>query len=163
MMSANWGSEISIFVSSEMEPLTVVVCIITTLTLMAYQFIKWRYTYWKRRGIYYKEPVFPYGNFKTLVKGQRFIGDVLEDMYKEFKSKGLKGGGCYSLLQPMYLLVDTEAIKHVVQTDFGSFRNHGRIIDKEVDPLNGHLLYLKDDEWRNLRIKLTPTFSSGNV
>lgn len=145
-----------------MEPLTILVCILSTTVLAVYLYTKWSFTYWKRRGVYYLEPEFPYGNAKSFVKGTQFFGDNFSDIYKVFKSKGLKGGGFYMFLKPTYMPIDIELVKNILQRDFGHFVNRGRPMNKKVDPLSGHLFNMENQEWRNLRMKLTPTFTAGS-
>lgn len=144
-----------------MEPLSALVYILSFLIVGVYLFQKWAYSYWKRRGVYYIEPKFPYGNAKPIVKREEFFGDTFSKFYKHFKSLGLKGGGIYTILKPTFVPVDLELIKNVLQKDFNHFRNHGRYANKKVDPLSGHLFNLENEEWNNLRVKLTPTFTSG--
>lgn len=137
------------------------ICIISAFIFVVYLFSKWRYSYWKRRGAYYLKPTFPFGNVKELATRKQFFGDTFHDIYKQFKARGVKGGGYYMFLKPMYMPIDLELIKDILQKDFGHFVNRGRYVNKEVDPLSGNLFNIESDEWRNLRIKLTPAFTSG--
>ena len=66
-------------------------------------------------------------------------------------------------LSPVYLPIDPDIIKHIMQKDFQHFINHGVSLDEKIDPLNGHLFNLEDEKWKNMRIKLTPTFTSGKM
>jgi cytochrome P450 family 6 len=80
-----------------------------------------------------------------------------------FTNRGLKHGSVHVGIKPFYVPVDPELIKHVPQIDFQHFVNHGTFIDEVNDPFSGHLFSLEDAKWRNMRIKLTPTFTSGKM
>lgn len=43
------------------------------------------------------------------------------------------------------------------------FPNRGVCYNEKDDPINAHLVNLEDDAWRNLRQKLSGTFSSGKL
>lgn len=142
---------------------TILLTLLAIICLCFYAFAKYKYTYWKRRNVYYIEPEFPFGNIKKQMRRELSFGDQFTQFYNHFKSKGLKGGGVYMFMTPSFVPVDLEVIKNILQRDFSSFVNHGMYINEEVDPLTGHLFNLENEKWRNLRTKLTPTFTSGNT
>lgn len=137
------------------------ICLVIVLLLAIYCFLKRSYTYWKRRGVPYVEPEFLWGNAKTFLKKEISIGDMLTEFYNEFKLRGVIGGGMYLSVHPIFIPVDLELIKNIVQKDFDHFVNHGFYVNEEDDPLSGHLFSLEDERWKYLRAKLTPTFTSG--
>lgn len=144
-----------------MDVITILVLTLFTVVIGTYLFVKNRYSYWQRRGVYYLQPKFPYGHAKPIIAQTQFFGDLFQEFYKHFKNKGLKGGGVFMLIRPVYVTVDIELIKCILQKDFGHFVNHGRKFDKKVDPLSGHLFNLENEEWKHMRVKLTPTFTPG--
>lgn len=135
--------------------------IVIVLPLVLYAVIKWKYTYWKRKGLNYIEPEIPYGNSRLLIKRQIPIGDLFENFYKHFKVRGQKHGGVYLAHMPTYIPIDIEIVKNILQKDFSSFINRGIFNDDELDPLGAHLFNLEGEKWKKLRVKLTPTFTSG--
>ena len=86
---------------------------------------------------------------------------VLENIYKELE--GEKYGGTYSLTKPSFIFRDPDTIKNVLVKDFSSFHDRVLLLDEELEPLTGNLFLLSGNRWRNLRVKLTPTFTSGKM
>lgn len=144
-----------------MNPLTVLACTLSAIVIGLYMFTKWRYSYWKRRGVYYLEPKFPYGSVERLAKRLEYFGDSLHNFHRHFRNKGVKGGGYFMFLKPMYMPVDIGLIRDVLQKDFSHFVNRGRYVNKKLNPLSGNMFSIENEEWRQIRIKLTPTFTSG--
>lgn len=144
-----------------MGSLTFLAAVFLIISLIVYAYSKWMFNFWKRRGIYYIEPDFPFGNIRAQVKRELSFGDQFTLFYNHFKSKGVKGGGLFMFLKPVFMPVDLELIKNILQKDFPSFVNHGMYVNEKVDPLTGHLFNLENEKWRKMRTKLTPTFTSG--
>jgi cytochrome P450 family 6 len=133
-----------------------VACVLSVV----YIYFKWSFTYWKRRNIPYVEPSFPFGNFGlTFLKTDfRYL---CVDIYK--KLEGQRYGGMYMFHAPRLFLLEPDLIKDVLVKDFSTFHDRGVYMNEDVEPLSGHLFSLPGKRWRNLRMKLTPTFTSGKM
>lgn len=90
------------------------------------------------------------------------LGDACFSIYNEMKSKGAKFAGCY-LPFPVLIPIDPDLVKCIMQKDFNHFVNRGVYYNEQHDPLSAHLFSIEDEKWKNLRAKLTPTFTSGKM
>ena len=126
-----------------------------------YVYFKVSFNYWKKRNVPYAKPTFPFGNFGDMFFFKASVGQLFENIYKELD--GEKYGGTYALTKPGFIFRDPDIIKNVLVKDFFSFHDRGFFIDEETEPLTGHLFLLRGNRWRNLRVKLSPTFTSGKM
>ncbi|XP_074025834.1 cytochrome P450 6-like isoform X1 [Leptinotarsa decemlineata] len=140
-----------------------IACISSVFVLAIWLFSKWSFSYWKKVGLEYPQPEFLFGNTKGFLTRKLSFGDQMKVIYDELKSRGLKHGGFYMSFRPSYLPIDLDLIKTIMQKDFNHFVNHGLYFNEKSDPLSGHLFNLEDEKWRNLRARLTPTFTSGKI
>ncbi|KAJ9581325.1 hypothetical protein L9F63_023498 [Diploptera punctata] len=140
-------------------PLWVLVLII--LITVIYIYIKHCYNHWKRKDIKYVEPHFLTGNCKGILLTSETMGDVYEHCYKQLN--GEKYGGIYLMLKPQLLLRDPEIIKSFLLKDFEYFHDHAMLSDEKIDPLSGNLFMLTGHKWKNMRVLLSPTFTSGKM
>ena len=130
------------------------------LTLI-FLFLKRKFSYWKDRGVPYIEPVIPFGNAKGLGK-KMHISDFMINMYQQLKLKG-PIGGIYIFIRSSAVVTDLDLVRQILVKDFSTFPNRGAYYNEADDPLSAHLVNIEDDKWRNLRAKLTPTFTSGKL
>jgi len=135
--------------------------LLTCILAVVYIYFKWSFTYWKKRNVPYIEPTFPFGNFIDMVLTRKPIGDVFADIYKKFE--GHKFGGMYIFTSPRFVIRDPDLIKDILVKDFSTFHDRGLYMNEEIEPLSAHLFLLCGMKWRNLRIKLTPTFTAGKL
>jgi len=126
-----------------------------------YVYFKVSFNYWKKRNVPYAKPTFPFGNLGDMLFLRTCIGQLFENIYKELD--GEKYGGTYALTKPGFIFRDPDIIKNVLVKDFSSFHDRGFYADEELEPLTGHLFVLPGKRWRNLRVKLSPTFTSGKM
>ena len=137
--------------------------LLVTLLIAIFAYYKWIYQYWQKRNLPFLEPSIPYGNTTNPRNRKEHISLQLKHFYDEMKAKGWKHGGIYMVLSPAYLVVDLDYLKNVMTKDFQYFTDRGRYYNEKDDPLSAHLFALGGYKWRNLRTKLTPTFTSGKM
>ncbi|XP_076271103.1 putative cytochrome P450 6a13 isoform X1 [Rhynchophorus ferrugineus] len=135
--------------------------ILVLLCLVAF-YVKWRYNYWNRRGLYQPKPQFPFGNFKSELTREKSFFDGNFELYQRLKGSGHKHAGVYLFLEPVYLPVDLSIIKRILFNDFSHFMNRG-VYHHPKDVLTMNLFSMEGEQWRALRAKLTPTFTSGKL
>ncbi|XP_055542010.1 probable cytochrome P450 6a17 [Wyeomyia smithii] len=120
-----------------------------------------RYAYWKRRGVPYAEAGFPFGNLKGMRK--RHLALLVQDVYVQLKDSGKKFGGMFFFINPVALILDLDFAKDVFIKDFQYFHDRGIYSNEKVDPITAHLVSMEGVKWKNLRAKLTPTFTTGKM
>lgn len=133
--------------------------LLATLIVTCYLYVAFVYSHWKRRGISFVKPSFPFGNFGPLFKGHRTIGENCHDLYFTSNAPVL---GFYAALRPCLLIRDPKITKDILVKDFQFFRDRGFRLDAKSDPLVANL-FTSDDKWREMRKKLTPAFTPGMV
>ncbi|XP_072764484.1 probable cytochrome P450 6a14 [Anoplolepis gracilipes] len=119
------------------------------------------FSYWRKKGIFYVEPVVPIGNIGSLVTNKVSLGEFFCDLYIKYKDH--RAFGIYTFFKPNLVITDPDLIRVVLTKEFNNFHDRGIFCNEKVDPLTGHLIALSGKKWRNLRVKMTPTFTSGKI
>ena len=141
--------------------LNVVLGLVTGIIGLIYIWIKKRFTYWSDRGVVQVPPVFPFGNLSGVGYKVHF-STVTQQIYNEYK-KQASMVGIYFFIAPVIIALDLELIKHILVKDFNYFHDRGIYANAKSDPLSAHLFAIEGAEWKNMRAKLTPTFTSGKM
>lgn len=73
--------------------------------------------------------------------------------------------GFYEMMTPTILLRDIDLIKSVTIKHFEHFRNHRNFIGSgnEDQLFSKHLFVLRDEEWKEIRNSVSPTFTSSRM
>ncbi|XP_013112033.2 cytochrome P450 6a9 isoform X1 [Stomoxys calcitrans] len=144
-----------------MAIVSVLIYLIIILSTLAVYFVQKRLNYWKDQGIPHDEPSLLTGNFQGLTT-KRSVADCTREVYEKYKGSG-PFCGFYFFQRPAALLLDMNLVKHVLIKDFSKFTDRGLFHNEKADPLTGHLFLLDGAKWKNLRHKLSPTFTSGKM
>ncbi|GJQ82005.1 Cyp6a9 [Trypoxylus dichotomus] len=134
-----------------------------SLLVITITIFKKRYSYWKNVGVEYLEPSIPFGNFKEVIRQKLAIGEFSVQYYNVMKARKAKHTGCYFFHRPIYVPMDLDLVKRILQTDFNHFTDHGGYVNEIDDPLSATVFNLDGQRWKKLRTKLTPTFTSGKM
>lgn len=133
---------------------------IAALTVI-YLLLKKNYSFWDRYGIKSVPNVsYIFGHFRETILQKEFIGDAVTRLYRTSNEPFV---GIYTILRLILLVRDPELVQSILVKDFAHFTDRGVHCNEEYDPLSGNLFALPGQRWKNLRSKLTPTFTSGKL
>lgn len=107
-----------------MELISSIVLVLISLLTGIYAYFKYSFQYWKRKGVHFDEPSFPYGNIwglGTSMHQRKFT----QRLYAKYKPSGAKLCGVYFFNVPVAILFDLEVIKGVLVRDFTNFDDRG--------------------------------------
>lgn len=126
-----------------------------------YLYVKRQYTYWDRKGFKtLPEVSYLFGLFTNSILQKEYFGELFARLYKTTNEPFI---GAYSILRPMLLIRDPELIRSILIKDFSNFTDRGVHCNEDYDPLSVNLVGLPGQKWRNLREKLSPTFTLGKL
>ncbi|XP_060660879.1 cytochrome P450 6g1 [Drosophila nasuta] len=141
----------------------ILVAIVGALSAI-YMWFQQRHCYWKRNGVPYIEPTPILGNTLTVFKQKSSFGLHISEIYNDPRMKDEAAVGIYVINQPALVLREPELIKSALIKDFNRFSNRYGRSDPHGDTLGSqNLFFVRNPEWKEIRTKLTPVFTSGKL
>lgn len=134
---------------------------IGTLIAAAYFYVNYVFAYWKHCGLPYVPPTLPYGTFGPVFGMKKGFSQHLHDLYNSVNDAPLLG--IFLSFRPALLVRDPKIIRDIFIKDFKNFWHRGFHYDESVDPLASNLFSQSGEKWREMRTKLSPTFTSGKI
>ncbi|KAJ8871194.1 hypothetical protein PR048_027500 [Dryococelus australis] len=120
------------------------------------------FKYWKKRGVHYMEPSLFFGNFARVAMHRESAAEFLRKTYE--RTAGIPFVGMYAFSKPQLLVRDLKLLQRILVTDARVFLDNDFSPPEKVSPLLSKSVFvLKGRKWGHMRIKLTPTFTSGNI
>ncbi|XP_078045153.1 cytochrome P450 6k1 [Augochlora pura] len=128
-----------------------------------YLYMTYSHTYWKRRGIPSTSGHWFFGNVKDALLFRKnasfFIGDLLLNAPADASLYGI-----YMLHKPFLLIKSPELIKRIMVKDFNAFADRFFTAQSFHDKIgSSNLFTIRNPEWKQLRTKITPVFTSGKM
>ncbi|CAD6235173.1 GSCOCT00007844001.2-RA-CDS [Cotesia congregata] len=145
------------------SPLLMLATTFAILASIFYVWAKYKLTYWQQRGV----PTLPtnliFGNFKDAMLLRVSPGYLLGRLYNEAKGDP-PFLGIYIMHKPFLILRDPKIIKQMIIKDFNFFQNRYFSSRNRNDKLGtDNLFSINNPEWKYIRTKLSPTFTSGKL
>lgn len=117
--------------------------------------------YWEKQGVPYVDGLPVVGILKDLVLMRKGMGEILVEIYRNYDQK--KFVAYHQFLAPTIMIRDPELVNQVLIKDFVHFEDRGPPVNSPNDLFSKAFGNLTGDDWRNVRHKLTPTFTSGKM
>lgn len=140
---------------------TLIIIIVGSIAALI-KYLSIQRNFWLLRFIPHEKPHFFYGTVEPVVKQTQHFDEVLSELYKKYKYSG-PFVGMHFFFRPACLLTDVDLIKAVLISDFHKFSERGLFYNEKDDPLTAHLFALDGEKWKNLRTKMSSTFSVGSI
>lgn len=139
------------------------VIVTTFIITFMYIYLKYKFSYWSRRGVAFLTPTIPFGNIIDVILMRKSASEMIQVIHMNLKQAGNKFGGLYVFIIPNFLAIDLDLIKLITTSEFESFPDRDSFIFEEVDPLTVHLFSLAGLRWRHVRNKLSPSFTPAKT
>ncbi|KAH8375049.1 hypothetical protein KR200_011661 [Drosophila serrata] len=136
-----------------------VVLLFTAVTLL-YVYLKWTFSYWDRKGFPSAGVNIPFGVLDSVWQKKQCYGRAIQDLYNSTKGPVV---GMYLTLRPALLIRDAHLAHDMLVKNFASFHDRGVYVDEENDPMSAGIFQMEGAGWKNLRAKMTPSFTSGKL
>lgn len=138
-------------------------CLLVVLAAwLLYRFkLKGLFSYWALRGVPGPKTSAPFGNFSDVFLGKKSSVEFITDVYKEYPKEQYVGTQIVNT--PLLHIHDPEIIRQVFVKEFHDFSGRGMYSGTDEDFLFTHLFSMSGAPWRNMRVKLSPTFSTGKL
>ncbi|KAF4524103.1 hypothetical protein B566_EDAN007686 [Ephemera danica] len=144
----------------KMTELTIGLAVVA-IALIYYYFTS-NFNHWRDKGVAFVKPYPLLGSMAKVLTLQEHLSECYQKFYNDHSEERFIG--FYNVRKPTLMIKDLEIIKNILIKDFSHFTDHGFDFSEENDPLQARNLFnMSGQKWRNMRAKLTPTFTSGRM
>lgn len=127
--------------------------------LLVYMFLVRNYSYWQKRGVNGPKPIPLFGNVKSTTLRRVPFHQCYRKFYADHPHD--KVVGLYRAWHPCLLVRDLDVLKHVMIRQFDNFVDRGFSFSNKG--LGFNLFNAESDDWRVLRTRLSPMFTTGKL
>ncbi|KAI8435423.1 hypothetical protein MSG28_003730 [Choristoneura fumiferana] len=127
--------------------------------LLVYLFLVRNFSYWEKRGVNGPKPIPLFGNVKSTTLRRITYNECYRKFYEEHPED--KVVGLYRAWHPCLLVRDLDVLKHVMIRQFDNFVDRGFSFSNKG--LGFNLFNAESDDWRVLRTRLSPMFTTGKL
>ncbi|XP_059477802.1 cytochrome P450 6a2-like [Neocloeon triangulifer] len=146
-----------------MDPIMLTVALAVLFVALIYHWATRNFNYWKDREIEFIPPVPFLGSIWSVLTLREHMGQFFWRMYDKYKGDH-QFVGYFQSNSPGLIVTDPELVRSIMIKDFSHFVDHGFEIDEEVDPMQSRNLFnMEGQKWKDMRSKLSPTFTSGKI
>ncbi|XP_066257523.1 uncharacterized protein [Euwallacea similis] len=139
-----------------------ILLVLASIVYYGFNSKKKTFNYWRKKGILQLDDQhLLYGDSKEFLTHQKQSGEVCEEMYYKFKKMGGQHGGYYVMDRPQWLLIHPSIIRLIMTKDFQHFSAHNPILSDTL--LFKNMFHMDGEPWKDIRRKLSPTFTSGKM
>lgn len=135
--------------------------VVVLVSLSYYIYEKITIKYWVAQKIPYLKPLFPFGNILELFKDH--YSEISRKIYLKLKQNGAPFSVVFAFWRPYFLVTSLDFLKHVFITDIEHFYDHSEFINEEADPFSGNLMFLRGEQWKRMKAKVTPAFTPSKL
>lgn len=130
-----------------------------SIIILAYLWLKNRYSYWERHGVKGPKPVFFFGNLFKSLTFQQHISVAHTEWYNAFND--VPYIGFYKLLQPAVMIRDPELQREILVKAFMNFYENDANVSEEDVLRKTNPFFHNGAKWQRYRA-LFGTFFSAN-
>lgn len=131
--------------------------------LAAYFYLKYSANYFRRKCVPYIPANILFGNIADGILGRIDSTEMVNQWYNHPAGLDQPYVGMRFFNDNIILVKDPELVKQILIKDIDVFSNRHATVNASSDPLKTSLFFVKNPEWKLIRSKMTPAFSSGKI
>lgn len=137
------------------------ISLVLASVFILFLWLRYKYNYWQRHNVKFIKSYPLVGSFKEAIAMKVNFYQQIEILHNKSKEP-LEG--IFALHRPALIIRDLNLIKRIMIKDFNFFSSRGVNADNKHDQLGAsNLFFLHNPEWKELRPKLSPIYTSGKI
>lgn len=133
----------------------------TLLVFALYKYATRNFKYWEKRGVHYEKPLPFIGSLGDVFFMRCTIGLWLKRLYDQVP--GHNYFGIFVFDEPRLVIRSKELVKQILIKDFHNFDDRTFAAPNHNEFEKNWLFAIKNPDWKIVRSKMTPLFSSGRL